>query len=50
MSGVEMPMSRSVKIMCKSSDLTLRAMSDFAIHRTADTVGEANPLLSMTAP
>jgi hypothetical protein len=24
-------------------------MSDFAIHRTADIIGEADPLLSMTA-
>jgi hypothetical protein len=34
---------------CKSLDLILRTMSDLAIHPTAEIIGEANPLLSMTA-
>ncbi len=31
---------------CRSLDLIHRAMSDFAIHRTADIIGEAESLLS----
>jgi len=33
----------------KSLDLILRTMSDLAIHPTAEMIGEAGPLLSMTA-
>jgi hypothetical protein len=36
-------------IKCKNLDLTLRTTSDVAIHRTADIIGEADPLLSTTA-
>jgi hypothetical protein len=36
-------------IMYKSLDLILRTMSDLTIHLTADIIGEADPLLSMTA-
>jgi hypothetical protein len=35
-------------ISCKNLDLTSRTMSDFAIHRTADIIGEADWLLSRT--
>ncbi len=38
----------STVIMCKNLDLTSRKMSDFAIHRTADIIGEADSLLSRT--
>ena len=33
---------------CKSLDLMHRTMSDFAIHLTADIIGEADPFLPMT--
>ncbi len=39
----------SKSIMRKSLDLTHRAMSDFAIHPTADITGEADSRLSTTA-
>jgi hypothetical protein len=35
-------------IVAKNLDLILQTMSDFAIHSTADVVGEADPLLSRT--
>ncbi len=35
--------------MCKNLDLTHRTMSDFAVHLTADIIGETDPFLSMTA-
>jgi len=35
--------------MSKSPDLTHRTTSDIAIQLTADIIGEADPLLSMTA-
>jgi len=35
-------------ISCNSLDFTHRTMSDFAIHLTADIIGEADSLLSRT--
>jgi hypothetical protein len=43
------PRFPSRKIICKSLDLTLRTMSDFAIHLTADIIGEADPLATFAA-
>jgi len=40
---------RAASFMCKSLGLIHRTMSDFAIHLTAEIIGEAAPLLSMTA-
>jgi hypothetical protein len=37
------------QLKCESLDLIHRTMSDFAIHLTADIIGEADPVLSMTA-
>jgi hypothetical protein len=36
-------------LMYKSLDLILRTMSDLTIHLTADIIGEADSMLSMTA-
>jgi hypothetical protein len=33
---------------CKSLNLIHRSMSDFALHRTADMIGEAESILSRT--
>jgi hypothetical protein len=37
------------RLSCKSLDLILRTLSDLTIHPTAEIIGEADPLLSMTA-
>ena len=37
-----------MRLICKNLDLTSRTMSDFAIHRTADIIGEADWPLSRT--
>ena len=48
--GVQRAVSAAQEaIKCKSLDLIHRTMSDFAIHLTADIIGDADPLLSMTA-
>ncbi len=41
--------SRCYQKICKSLDLILRTTSDLTIHPTAEIIGEADPLLSMTA-
>ena len=42
-------MKSQLAIHVKSLDLILRTMSDLTIHPTAEIIGEADPLLSMTA-